>query len=391
MRLVKSSLTLKFLLFLIGVSTPMFFAIFLLKDLTLSSKIAFFVILITFFLASFIGFVLFVIKPISRVTPQVKALLTGKKYQRMAPLSPDEIGMFTHFFNEVTRNLEKISVDLKEQRRIFSEIDVARSIQQDVLPKDATNIEGLDIIAKSKSAAEMGGDSFDFIQRDDESTLIYIGDVTGHGVPAGLVMMMVNTLMHAYSSSDMLPQEILTVVNETLCKRISSQRFMTLVMLRWDAFRRKMYYTGAGHEHILVYRAETKEVETIKSGGIALRMTPNIKAIIKEKELPLTDGDVLLLYTDGITEARNSKGEMYGIERLITSLKKHGFKSSTEKIFDKISEEFSDFIGDNYIQDDDITMIVIKQLGESEEQKKAVKLTIKTHDDTGSLASRWAW
>lgn len=391
MKFIRASLTLKFFLFLILVSGPLFAVVFVLKNINPNEKMVFFGLATTFLLLALFGFILFVVRPLNRITPQVKALLTGKKYKRMRPLSPDEIGVFTHFFNEVTRNLEKISGDLLEQKRIFSELDLARQIQQDVLPKDPKNIEGLDIIAKSKPAAEMGGDSFDFIQRDS-NTLIYIGDVTGHGVPAGLVMMMVNTLIHAYAGTDKAPHEILARVNDVLCDRISSQRFMTLVMLRWDALLKKLYYTGAGHEHLLVYRAKTKEVDAIRSGGIALRMTKNVDAILREQELAIEPDDVILLYTDGITEARNAKGEMFTLERLKNALKQHGFRASTENIFDKISEEFSDFVGANHVQDDDITMIVIKHLPDSSEFKQAVKMIVNYTDNNNmSVAEKWTW
>ena len=391
MNFIRKSLTLKYLLFLIASLLPFFVALFIYKDLNPTLKVVLFASLIGVFILSFTAFVIFILRPLNRITPQVKSLFRGRKYKRVPPLSPDSIGVLTHFFNETTRNLEKISVDLLEQKRIFSELDIARKLQQDVLPKDSKNIERLDIVAKTKSAAEMGGDSFDFIQRD-QNTLLYIGDVTGHGLPAGLIMMMANALIHAYSSTDYSPSKILAMVNKTLCKRISSQRFMTLVMLRWDAFKKKMFYTGAGHERILVYRSATRTVDAIKSGGIALRMADDIEGIVKESELEFNVNDVILLYTDGITEARNSNGEMYGLERLKKSLQNHGYRHSTESIFDRISDDFSDFVGSSYMQDDDITMIVIKHLPEDAANREAVKLIVKPHDDSViSVNKKWEW
>jgi serine phosphatase RsbU (regulator of sigma subunit) len=146
-----------------------------------------------------------------------------------------------------------------------SELDIASQIQNDVLPKKAPEIKGLDIVAKTRSAAEVGGDCFDFMQKN-ENFYIYIGDVTGHGVPAGLVMIMVDTLMHAWSQTAKNAEEILVQINHFLHQRMSSQRFMTLVLLRWNELEQKLYYTGAGHEHILVYRHKTKTIEAIRSG-----------------------------------------------------------------------------------------------------------------------------
>ena len=101
---------------------------------------------------------------------------------------------------------------------------------------------------------------------------------------------------------------------------------------------------------------------------------------------------MILLYTDGITEARNEEGEMYDLKRLKDSLQRNGYRHSTENIFDKISDEFSDFVGPSYMQDDDITMIVMKHLPEDAMSKEAVKLIVKPHDDSAiSIKKKWDW
>jgi len=327
---------------------------------------------------------------LENISREVKALLTGKRYNRIIPTTIDEIGIFTHFFNEITLNLEKVSTDLKEGKRMSSELDIASKIQNDVLPKEAPEIKGLDIVAKTRSAAEVGGDCFDFLQKRD-NFYVYIGDVTGHGVPAGLVMIMVDTLMHAWANIAKNAEEILIQINGFLNQRMSSQRFMTLLMLRWNEFEQKMYYTGAGHEHLLVYRKKTESVETIRSGGIALRMIPDISQIVQEKNVPMEEGDVILLYTDGITEAKNKNDEMYGLERLKESLKKHGKINRTERIFDYITKDFSSFVGE-YVQKDDITMIVIKNTGKNDDDKHHIKLTINADEERTFQKSKvWDW
>ncbi len=330
-----------------------------------------------------------VVVPLKRVAKQVKNLLTGKVYHRIDPTTIDEIGMFTHFFNEITQDLEKISYDVKERRRMSSELDIAAQIQKDVLPKEAPMSPGLDIVAKTRSAAEVGGDSFDFLQSPDgNQTFIYIGDVTGHGVPAGLVMVMVDTLIHAaISMGATTSQDVLMHTNSMLTPRISARLFMTLVMLRWDASLQKMHYTGGGHEHVLVYRAKSEKVEAIRSGGIALGMIPDNSKILQEKEIPLELGDAVILYTDGITEAKNQAGEMYELERLSASLQKHGYLPSAESIFDHVTKDFSQFVGE-YVQVDDITMIVIKYTGKDAGGK--MKLAIAA-DESKVPSAEWGW
>jgi len=345
--------------------------------------------LITFF---YLIFIFNIVVPMHRVAQQVTNLLTGKTFKRINPTTIDEVGVFTHFFNEITQDLEKISYDVKERRRMSSELDIASSIQRDVLPKEAPKAPGLDIVAKTRSAAEVGGDTFDFLQSTDgNQVFIYIGDVTGHGVPAGLVMMMVDTIVTAMVYQGVNNgQELIAHTNNLLHPRISSRLFMTSVMLRWDKINQKMFYTGAGHEHILVYRKQTETVDSITSGGIALGMIPDNSKIVKETEIPLEIGDCIVLYTDGISEAKNDVGEMYGLEKLIESLKNNGYKPSGDGIFDGLTKDFSKFVGE-YIQIDDITMIVIKYVGPGVETKKA-KLTIaKDEAKAGPEKKTWNW
>jgi len=165
---------------------------------------------------------------------------------------------------------------------------------------------------------------------------------------------------------------------------------MTAVALRWDKQSHKMYYTGAGHEHVLVYHTKTEKVDSIRSGGIALGMIPDVSKIAQEKEIPLEIGDTIVLYTDGITEAKDRTGIMYGVERLAESLKKNGYRPSAESIFDNVTKDFANFVGE-YVQTDDITMIVIKYLGKDAAVSK-VKLTVSTDEAKPERKSRiWNW
>lgn len=340
----------------------------------------------------FFIFVWDIFLPLSKVAKQVTNLLTGKTFRRVTPTTIDEVGVFTHFFNEITQDLEKISYDVKERRRMSSELDIASNIQRDVLPKEAPEAPGLDVVAKTRSAAEVGGDTFDFLtSADGNQVFIYIGDVTGHGVPAGLIMMMVDTIVTSMVYQGVSNgQELIAHTNYLLFPRISSRLFMTSVMLRWDKLNQQMYYTGAGHEHILIYRKKTEEVEAIASGGIALGMIPDVGKIVQEKPISLEIGDCLVLYTDGVTEAKNQTDEMYGLERIQKALKKNGYKPSVEAVFDGITKDFSDFV-EEYVQVDDITMIVIKYMGKDFASQK-VKLTVSKEEGREYMKSKkWNW
>ena len=391
MKLIRDSLTKKaifiFTLLMVGLVA---FAIFLVrKNVTQVSLSIFLGVLLGLILLILILFLFDVVLPINRVAKQVNNLLTGRQYQRLDPTSYDEIGMFTHFFNEITRDLEKISYDVKERRRMSSELDIAAKMQADVLPKEAPDSPGLDIVAKTRSAAEVGGDSFDFISSPDgKQTYIYIGDVTGHGVPAGLVMVMTHTLIEAMIAMGIQSsKDVIVNTNTLLTPRISSRLFMTMVMLRWNSEQQKMYYTGAGHEHILLYKAKSEKVEAFRSGGIALGMIPDNSKIALEKEIPMEIGDAVVLYTDGLTEAKNKTGQMFTMERMASSLEKHGYLPSAEGIFDHVTKDFANYVG-QYVQIDDTTMIVIKYVGKDKSTKTKLQISVEKPTVENKI---WSW
>ena len=394
---IRKNLAVQFFLLFFSVVSIFFVAGFLISKKIPFLKIGkiptiiFGVLLFLIFLIVFFIFLKKIFIPIRTIILQIEALLSGKKYKRISEKKNDnEIGTIGKFFNEITRNLESISTDLVAQKQLNNELSLASQIQKDILPKSAPRITGLDVVAKTRSAAEVGGDSFDFIEIDD-GVLIYIGDVTGHGIPAGLIMTMANTLMHSFAKIHRDPKELLVKTNQMLHHRISSKHFMTMVLLRWNRNEKKLSFLGAGHEHILIYRAKTREVEVVRSGGIALRMVPDVSEIIKEENLHLDENDVVLLYTDGIDEAKNEDGEMFTFQRLKSVFQKHGHRSSAENIFDSITEEFSNFIG-QAPQNDDITMIVLRKLPKDEHgSEKGVKLTVNVNKTSGSNSQKWCW
>ncbi|MFC1655298.1 PP2C family protein-serine/threonine phosphatase [Patescibacteria group bacterium] len=314
-------------------------------------------------------------RPLKKVTTQMKYLLTGRPYKRIYSNRVDEIGVMAQFFNEITDNIETISSKLKEQERMSSELEIASSIQRKILPLESPQIPGLEIVAKNRSAAEVGGDSFDFINRPD-STFMYVGDVTGHGAPAALVMMMVNTLLYTYSEMYDNLYDIVVNTNRQLKPRIKSAMFMTMVMMKWDHKTQKMTYVGAGHEYLLVYRAATGKVEAQAAGGIALGMVPDNGKLIKEQEVKLEKDDVILLYTDGITEAKNNQGEMFEIDRLKESFAKHAAQYGPEGISHHIATDYSNYVGDTE-QADDVTLMVMKYTGTTDEQAKPADKSTK--------------
>ncbi len=299
--------------------------------------------------------------PLNTILWQFKALLTGKAYSRIYTPKIDEVGILAHFFNETTHSLERIATDLKERRPLSSELNLARKIQQDLVPKTMPTLPGLKIMAKTKPAAEIGGDAYDFLTRNDQ-TFFYLGDVTGHGVPSGLVMMIVNTLIDTFVDTAKTSKDILVQTNKYLKPRIQKTMFMTLVMFRWVDATQELFYTGAGHETLIHYHAATQKCTNIPAGGIALAMLPDNEKLLVEKPIALEPGDFLVTYSDGITEGRNPEGEQYGIDRLVALVEQEAPKAANvEELFDRISKTVLGFLGE-FIQLDDMSLMVVQKV-----------------------------
>ncbi len=320
------------------------------------------VLLVGSVLFSFIVGVFFVrvkfVRKMDEIVKQVASVISSKPYQKISIDSKDEFGLFAYFFNDVTKNIENISYFLKEGSRMSSDLNIAADIQRSVLPKEIPVIEYLDTVAKTRSADELGGDSFDIVQKGDEY-YIYVGDVTGHGAGAGLVMMVMNTLFDLFLPNVDNTLDLAVSINKELKPRVNAALFMTSVFFRWNPKTREMFYTGAGHEHILIYRAKEGVTEAIVTGGIALAMSPDISKIAKEKQIILNDQDIVLLYSDGITEAVNDSGELYGLERLKESLNRNASLGSSLKVFEGVSRDVISFV-DNTVQKDDMTLLVMR-------------------------------
>jgi hypothetical protein len=300
-----------------------------------------------------------IIKPFRVILNEIQLLLTGKEYKRIFTSRIDEFGILARFFNQVTSGLGKVSLDLKEKERMFDELTIAAKLQRDILPLNCYHVPGLQIIAKNKQATEVGGDSFNIINIGDK-TYVYVGDVTGHGVAAGLIMTMVNSLISVFTEIYNNPYDVVKNVNFHIKKHVKRAMYMTMVLMCWDQTNKKLYYVGAGHEHILVYNSTTGKCDAILTGGVALGMIPDNSNLIMQKEINIEDGDFVVLYTDGITEARNNNEELYGLERLRKSVEEYAPQYNAEGLNYHIAKDVSNFM-DGHEQMDDMTLIVMKR------------------------------
>ncbi len=303
------------------------------------------------------------IGPIQLLTRDIARFMTG--IQEEPQIQPNAwsggMNQVIIFFIKSLQILRVFKQELRDGRKLRSEVEIASEIQKQTLDYQNIIVPGLTIAMATTPASEVGGDSLDIIPGRDNNHYIYIGDVTGHGVPSGFVMMMVNALVSAFSLSESNGANILAQTNLILKPRIKQNMMMTAVMLRWDATAKKMYYTGAGHEFLLVYKTKENKVYKVKSGGVALGMVKDSTKILKEQQIAFDPGDIIVLYTDGISEARyrsEQTGRLFGVDHIIDSLMSINIKNP-ENIFRQLTIDLSAWMGYKHKQYDDISLAVV--------------------------------
>ncbi|MBS9784274.1 PP2C family protein-serine/threonine phosphatase [Candidatus Gracilibacteria bacterium] len=332
------------------------------------------------------------IRPVSLLNRDIARFYTGIQDKPEIKANAWSTGMnnLITFFLKSLEILGVFKEELKDGRVLRSEIEIAADIQKQNLLKEDEIIPGLDVAIGINAASEVGGDSVDIVPGKDGNYYLYVGDVTGHGVPSGLVMMMVNALISSFSTNAVKGDYILGETNKVLKPRIKPNMMMTAIMLRWDSVNQKMYYTGAGHEYILVYKADKNKVYKIKSGGMALGMMRDISRALKEQQIAFDKDDIIILYTDGITEARyrsEQTGTLFGVDRLINSIVSAP-QHTPEEIFKKITMDLSNFIGYKHVQYDDITLAVIGMNPDAKKGKTLMKIP-ETIDH--NKIAEWNW
>ncbi|MCX5825857.1 MAG: SpoIIE family protein phosphatase [Deltaproteobacteria bacterium] len=276
--------------------------------------------------------------------------------------SNDEIGELSRSFDNMKVALKEYIANLAEttaaKERYESELKIARTIQMSFLPKNfppfPENVE-FDIYATLDSAKEVGGDLYDFFLLDEDHLFFSIGDVSGKGVPAALFMAATKTLMKGTAGRDMAPSEVLSRVNRELCLGNDSMMFVTVFCGILNFRTGEVLYSNAGHNPPLILRAgQPPEWLTLPDGFFLGTMEDSV---YETRQILLAPGDMLLLYTDGVTEAMNGDKFFYEERRLIRVTEDHGHEPP-ENLVREILRSVRDFAGSEP-QSDDITMLAL--------------------------------
>ena len=331
----------------------------------------------------------------SNITRDLKTLaaaaeqVSAKNYDIDLDLkSHDEIGQLGQTFEAMTQEIQDYTQNLEEKvsertadlqdanqqithlneqlkdenLRLSAELDVARQLQMMVLPPESETdaIQEFDIATYMCPADEVGGDYYDALKIGD-TIFLTIGDVTGHGLPAGVIMLMAQTSFLTLSQSgeqDMT--RILSILNQVIYRnmiRIKDDKNMTLAVIRYHD---QEFSIVGQHESVLICRTDgtIEEIDT-QDLGLPLGLVDDIDGFVSSKQFQLQTGDVMLLYSDGITEAANKQDDQFTLPKLIEALGKY-HQMNAKEIREKIMEDVYAFIGDTKIYDD-ISMMVIKQ------------------------------
>jgi sigma-B regulation protein RsbU (phosphoserine phosphatase) len=243
-----------------------------------------------------------------------------------------------------------------EEARIRSqeEAKTARNIQMNFLPKSNPEIAGYEIAGKSVPAFNVGGDYYDFIRLDDHRLAIGIGDVSGNGLAASLVMANLQATIRGQAFYDIDPGVCLERANRLLFGSTDARTFISLFFGILDSQKNTLAYANAGQDPPMLFSADGRS-ELLKKRGIALRMKND--AAYEQEEIALNPGDRLLMYTDGITEAMNNSKEEFGTERL-RELMSRWKGMSAPGVIDQIIENVISHVG-SLAQNDDMTLVVL--------------------------------
>jgi serine phosphatase RsbU (regulator of sigma subunit) len=251
---------------------------------------------------------------------------------------------------------QQLKQAVAERERVEQELEVARSIQQASLPKEVPSLEGWQISPFYRPAREVGGDFYDFHPISEGRLGVVVGDATGKGVPAALVMSttcgMLQAVSRALGSSS--PGEVLEQVNETLLARVPANMFVTCFYCILEPQSRRLRYANAGHDLPYVRRL-SGEAEELRARGMPLGLMPGMS--YEEKEIVLDAGDAALFYSDGLVEAHDPEGEMFGFLRLRALVAEHGEERS---LVDLLLDELHSFVGEGWEQEDDITLLTLQ-------------------------------
>jgi sigma-B regulation protein RsbU (phosphoserine phosphatase) len=322
------------------------------------------------------------------ITGAVHELATGTEHvrrgdftHRISVNSHDQLGDLADSFNSMTASVEDLLQEKAEKERLEQELRIARQIQMSLLPQGPLRLEGLSVTAHCEPAREVGGDYYDYLPLGDRRVAIIIADVAGKGTSAALYMAELKGLMLSLSQLHASPRELLVRANRIIAQHLDARSFITMTYAVVDMCTRTLTYARAGHCPLIYLQGQggRGRIEEGQGGvgvqvraarrarieapdglvlGLKIDNGQRFESLLEEVTQPLGAGDVVLLFTDGVTEAMNQTGEPFGEERLAALVEEHG-DLPLEELRERILREIRAFVGDAGLHDD-LTLVLLK-------------------------------
>ncbi|MBN1825346.1 MAG: PP2C family protein-serine/threonine phosphatase [Candidatus Eisenbacteria bacterium] len=293
---------------------------------------------------------------IGRLTGGARRLREGDLANRIEVVGEDELAGLAREFNRMAEGLEEGRRVALEKERVEGELAIAREIQRKLLPAGPPEVAGLEVAGISTPAREVGGDYYDFFLSEDGRLVFAIADVSGKGVPAALLMSSMSASFHAYAAGHLDPAAAAAKLNAFLYASTKAESFITGFLAVVDGPEGVIRFVNAGHEPPVLIHGDGR-IETVEGGGLMLGAFP--EAPYEEATVRLETGDLLLLYTDGVTEAMNREESFFSMERLLEEAK--GFAGLTAgETLQRLTAAIRGWVGDAE-QSDDITLVALRK------------------------------
>jgi serine phosphatase RsbU (regulator of sigma subunit)/anti-sigma regulatory factor (Ser/Thr protein kinase)/transposase len=313
------------------------------------------------------------VRPIQALSDSVRAIGEGTMVADIGTSGNEEIDEIARAFNEVTAKFRSAQSHLMEQERMQQEMQMAQEIQQMLLPRRVPELDGFELGSLYRAAKEVGGDYYDFLTVDDRTVGVVVADVSGKGVPGSLVMTMIRTALRMEARGNRSASDVMAKMNAFVTEDMKKGMFVTMFYVVLDSVNRAVTYASAGHNPMILYRGESDATYFLKPKGIPVGIdVPDgdlFRKTISVEKLTLRQDDMLVIYTDGITEAMNEDRDQFGEARLLAAIKKHGHGTAQE-FADALNQEIHEFTG-GAPQNDDITLVAIKEKVPVEERLEA--------------------
>lgn len=284
----------------------------------------------------------------------------GDFTHKIAITARDQLGQLAESFNSMTGSIDDLLREQAEKKRLEEELRIAHEIQMSLLPQGPLGVPGLSVTAVSVPAREVGGDYYDFFPLDGDRVGVLIADVSGKGTSAALYMAELKGLMLSLSRIHTSPRDLLVAANRIIAEHLDARSFITMTYALIDLRARTMTYARAGHTPLIFL--SRRQLHVLAPDGLVVGLKldhgETFERLLREETIPIHEGDLLLLFTDGITEAMNERDDCFGETRLGQLLAEHAALPDDE-LRGRMLLEISAFVGDGP-QHDDMTILLLR-------------------------------